>query len=76
MRYFKNVDTERVLTEQEYYELLTRETIDDWIHDNNVTVEEFKEEGKTIGNYIQYIINEWSDNAFIECDELGNEIEM
>lgn len=54
MKYKSKVSGE-VLTEEQFKGLLLREYKDMWDNNLNLTVEEFKEDGKTFEDYVSYM---------------------
>lgn len=66
MKSYKNINTGKVLNEVEYNELLIREYTDMYENDLTDIAEEFKEEGKTLCQFIEYMIENDIDNDFEE----------
>lgn len=54
MKYQSNV-TGNILTEEEFNSMLLREYKDSWENDLNEIVAEFKEDGKSYNDYIEYM---------------------
>ncbi len=64
MDMFKNLITGAVLSEEEYNTLLIKEYTEQWYNDLILLVLEFKEQGLTLDDYVNYCIDNIVDTDF------------
>lgn len=69
MKKYVNNSTGCELKEQEYKDLLIREYTEQWNQDLNLIAEEFKEDGKTLEDYINYQLQNDNDSDFELIEE-------
>lgn len=69
MKKYVNNSTGCELNEQEYKDLLTREYTEQWNEDLNLIVIEFKEDEKTLQDYINYQLQNDNDSDFELIEE-------
>lgn len=64
MDMFKNLITGAILSEEEYNTLLIKEYTEQWYNDLILLVLEFKEQGLTLDDYVNYCIDNIIDTDF------------